>query len=131
MRRPKRVFVVQTVMKRGASSPDLVRKFDLTPAKEHGEFVYVLSPSASPFSPASLMREMSSKLQDITPDDSLLLIGSPVLIGMTVAIASRHCSRLHALQWNGLRRCYARVEMDFSVVDANRDSDWWKTWSET
>lgn len=108
-----RVFVVQNPHHRVDGR--LVPKFDLTPAEAHGELIFLLSPSARPFSPDHLIAELRTKLTDFCDNDSLLLIGNPVLIGLAVAIASRaNKNRIGVLQWSGQERRYVRIDAHLS-----------------
>lgn len=105
-----RVFVVQRQQKRDLESGELVDRFDLSPAEDYGELVFLLEPSALPFRPRPVIAELHAKLCDLTADDYVLLIGNPCLIGWTVAVASRYCDRLKLLQWNSHRGSYLVVE---------------------
>lgn len=110
------VFVVQEQHRFDHSIGRLVPKFDLSPAEQHGRLVYLLSPTASPFSlgsvdtPGTVLAELMDKLQQFGDDDHLLLIGNPVLIGVATAIAA-DCNdgRVRLLQWSGKDRRYISV----------------------
>lgn len=107
------VFVIQSQMRFDHILGRLVPKFDVTPAQKHGKLSYLLSPSAAPFSPNSVIAELTHKLARYNPDvDSLLLIGNPCLIGFAVAIAADRSEdgHLRLLQWSGKDRAYALVE---------------------
>lgn len=107
-----RVFVVQKTMRWDKDKGELIPKFDLTPAEQHGRIEYLLSPTASPFRPESLMDELHEKLRTITEDDCLLLVGSPVLIGMAVAIAADYTDgNVRVLQWNGKQGEYVAINI--------------------
>lgn len=107
-----RVFVVQKTMRWDGTKGELVPKFDVSPAQEYGEIVYLLSPTASPFRPDSLLGELHEKLKDFTPDDYLLLIGSPVIIGLAVAIAADYTDgEVKVLQWSGKAGKYLPIEV--------------------
>lgn len=89
----------------------LEAKFDLSPAKEFGELVFLLGNGATPFSSEAPIAELSSKLADYSDDDYLLLIGNPCLIGFTVAIAAdANNGRVRLLQWSGKEQRYLKVE---------------------
>lgn len=89
----------------------LVPKYDLSPAAEHGELVYLLGPNASPFSPHTVLPELTRKLDDYTDKDFLLLIGNPCLIGYAVALAAdaSPSGTVSLLQWSGKDRRYIPV----------------------
>ena len=107
------VYVVQNQQQLNDRSGSLQPKFDLSSAAKFGEFVYLLSPTARPFSPAHVIGQLREKLKDYKNEDYLLLIGNPCLIGFTVAIAA-HFNRgiVRVLQWDGRKREYVCVEAD-------------------
>lgn len=107
-----RVFVIQNQHRWNAGVEKFEPKFDLSPAEEFGELVYLLSPTASPFNPDPLIKELRNKLYDFGPDDYLLLIGNPVLIGLSVSIASLCCDSVSLLQWSGKDRRYIKISVD-------------------
>lgn len=107
-----RVFVVQNQHFFDRTKGQYVPKFDMTPAEEFGRLVYLLSPTASPFRPESIIEELRIKLHDFGPGDHLLLVGNPVLIGLATAIAaSMNRGRVSLLQWSGKKeQRYIAVE---------------------
>lgn len=108
-----RVFVVQQTMRLDRNTNQLVPKFDLSAAEKFGEIVYLLSPSASPFNPDTILPELHEKLKDITPEDHLLLLGNPALIGMVCSIAADYTQgELRMLQWSGRRGDYIPVHAE-------------------
>lgn len=109
-----RVFVVQKQL-RMDDQGQLVPKFDLSTAEQYGDIIYLLSPTASPFNPASIVPELNEKLEDFNSGDSLLLVGNPCLIGWSTAIAaSQNDGFVRLLQWSGQSRSYIVVEADLS-----------------
>lgn len=106
-----RVFVVQKQMRWDQSKGELVPKFDLTKAEKFGEVVYLLSPTAGPFNPAPIIKELKTKLSTIQPTDFLLLIGNPCLIGWATAIAVQYTGgRVNLLQWSGKEQSYLPIQ---------------------
>ena len=107
------VYVVQRQQRWDPQAQKLVDKFDLSPAEEHGDLRFLLSPSASPFKAEGIVRELQQQLQDFDCNsDCLLLIGNPVLIGLAVAVAAERSSeRLGLLQWHGREGRYLRVSV--------------------
>lgn len=104
------VFILQNQMQRDWDTNELRPKFDFEPAREYGELVYLLSPTASPFNSAPLVEELQRKLACYDGElDYLLLVGNPVLIGLTVAIAARVSPRLQMLQYSGRQKRYISV----------------------
>ncbi len=107
------VYVVQNQQQLSDQSGSLQPKFDFSSAAKFGEFVYLLSPTARPFSPKHVIGQLHEKLSAFTSTDYLLLIGNPCLIGFTVAIAAKYNKgRVRVLQWDGRRREYVCVEAD-------------------
>lgn len=113
-----RVFVVQKTMRWDRDKGDLVPKFDVSPASEYGTVDYLLSPTASPFRPQALLGELHDKLKTFGPDDHLLLIGNPVLIGMAVAIAADYTyGEVNVLQWSGKAGKYLPIAISGLFAD--------------
>ncbi|MDX9698658.1 MAG: hypothetical protein RBT55_03710 [Rhodocyclaceae bacterium] len=105
-----RVFVVQNQHRWNRDNQRFEPKFDLSPAEEFGELVYLLSPTAAPFRPEPVIEELRAKLADFGPDDHLLLVGNPVLIGFAVALAAQsNGGDVSLLQWSGKDQRYINV----------------------
>jgi len=121
-----RVFVVQQQHHWSEDEQRLVPKFDLSPAREHGELVYLLSPSAGPWNLESVTQEMMEKLRGYGDADSLLLVGNPCLIGIACVIAAAvNRGRWRMLQWSGKEGRYLVVSPDLggSKTDPSRGTD--------
>lgn len=110
-----RVFAVQETTRWDHINQRMVPKHDLRPAEKFGELVMLLSPTAKPRDP-SVIIELHRKLSDMEPQDYLLLVGNPVLIGLATAVAAdvRH-GRLQLLQWS--RGQYMPVEVEIFPED--------------
>lgn len=105
-----RVFVVQNQHRWNSGAGQFEPKFDLSPATEYGRLEYLLSPTASPFHPDDPIEELHSKLKDFGPNDHLLLIGNPILIGLSVSVASYYNKgAISMLQWSGKDNRYIQV----------------------
>lgn len=115
-----KVFVVQEQMRLDRSDNKLKPRFPLIArANSFGEIVYLLSPSAGPWRPESVLRDLRRSLKDFSNDDYLLLIGNPVLIGLTVAVAAEvNGGFVRMLQWNGVEGNYRCVEADLKKMAA-------------
>lgn len=108
-----RVFVVQNQHRWDREEEQFVPKFDLTPAEEFGELVYLLSPTAAPFRPGKIVEELQTKLASFGPNDHLLLVGNPVLIGFSVALAAySNQGSVSLLQWSGKDQRYVNVKAE-------------------
>ena len=105
------VYVVQKQMKFDQEKGELVERFpSIHKAERFGEIDYLLSPSASPFSPALVVGDLHEKLKHFSDDDHLLLIGNPALIGMAVSVACHYNSgRVRFLQWSGKHFDYTEI----------------------
>lgn len=111
-----RVFVVQNQHKWDEFEQKFVPKFDLSKAEEYGELVYLLSPRAAPFRPEPLITELHEKLSTFSDEDSILLVGNPVLIGATTSIAAHYNGgRVNMLQWSGIEQRYQKLFVDFRL----------------
>ena len=106
------VYVVQNQMRFDHGKGKLVPRFDLSSAEQYGEISFLLSPSASPFNPDSVLTEMSERLQGFTSDDHLLLVGNPVLIGLASALAADIAGTVQFLQWHGKDQKYITVKAE-------------------
>lgn len=106
-----KVYVVQHQMRWDDEKKDLVPKFDLHPAGKFGELSFLLSPTAGPFNARSIIAELKEKLAKYTPDDYLLLVGNPCLIGWVVALAAKVTGgRIKLLQWSGKDGGYIEIK---------------------
>lgn len=105
------VYVVQCQHRFDKDLQKLVPVYDLSPAKEYGDLVELLGRGASPFGPESVLKQLHRMLQHYGPEDYLLLIGNPVLIGWAVAIAAHYCTgKVTCLQWSGKEKAYLPIE---------------------
>lgn len=110
---PPKVFIVQKQQRWDDTKNELVPKFDIEPAKKFGEIIYLLSPTAGPWNSGSIIAELKQKLSEYTPNDFLLLIGNPCIIGWTVALASQRTGgKIKLLQWSGKDRTYLAIPCD-------------------
>ena len=110
------VYVVQNTMRADSQTGELVPKFDLSPARRHGELRYLLSPSAGPWTPEAVLPELARKLDGYRPEDFLLLVGSPILIGWAVALAAQASGGVvQCLQWSGSSQGYRAVRADLDI----------------
>lgn len=103
------VYVIQKQQRFCHEQGMLVDRFDLTTAEQYGKIEYLLSPQASPFKPDRVIDELETQLQDFGPDDFLLLVGNPVLIGLSTAIAADRSPDINFLQWSGTEQRYICV----------------------
>lgn len=114
------VYVVQDQRRYNRETGDYESAFDLSPAEEYGELSYLLTPTAAPWNPDSVLPELWSALGQFGDQDHLLLIGNPVLIGWATAIAAdANEGQVSLLQWHGRERRYIPVSAQvFDVAPA-------------
>lgn len=124
-----RVFAVQQPTGRGgpgARGP-VVPSMDLTPAETFGRLVFLLDSSHNPFrDPVHTAREIERRLGEeaFAAGDMLLLVGSPILIGLVTTLACAHAGgRLRFLQWARADEEYRLVEVDLGVALRPRPHD--------
>lgn len=102
---------MQNQFKRG------VPKFNLAPAEEFGKLIYLLNHNAQPFHSAEVVDALHFGLRDYQPDDMLLLLGNPILIGWTMAIAAHYSGGiLTTLQWDREMQKYLVVRGDLKTA---------------
>ncbi len=105
------VYVIQKQMKLDQESGDLVPRFpSIDRAEKFGKMEFLLSPSASPFSAASVLGDLHTRLRGFSDNDHLLLIGNPALIGMATSVAAFYNEgRVRLLQWSGRHSAYTEI----------------------
>lgn len=106
-----KVYVVQKQMRFDHDEGEFVPRFNLDSAKQYGDLEYLLSPTASPFNPDSIIPELHDKLYNFKSTDYLLLLGNPCLIGFVCTIATYYSDGdLRLLQWHGREQKYILIE---------------------
>lgn len=112
------VYVVQDHRRYNRDTGEYESVHDLSPAEEFGEVKYLLTPTAAPWSPETVMPELWTGLREFSDSDYLLLTGNPVLIGWATAIAAdTNDGRVNLLQWHGRERRYIPVSSQVFEVD--------------
>lgn len=103
-----RVFVVSEPLRWDEEQRAWVRSRDLSPAREHGELVFLLPPgNEGPADPAVAIATLTEKLAGFTVRDYLLPIGHPLYLAWAAAIAARAAGgRLRLLHWRPRERRY-------------------------
>lgn len=113
------VYVVQDHRRYDKLTGQYVSAHDLSPAEEFGELRYLLSPTAAPWNPVSILNDLWDGLKDYGDMDHLLMVGNPVLCGLATAVAANiNDGRVRFLQWNGRQYRYTAVEAQIFDVDA-------------
>lgn len=105
------VYVVQQQMRFDQDTKELVPRFtSIDKALRWGNIEFILSPSAHPFNPDTVLGDIHEKLSGFNDDDHLLLIGNPALIGMSTSIAAYYNDgKVKFLQWSGRHGEYTEI----------------------
>lgn len=107
------VYVVQNPHHWNAQTQQLEPRFDLKPAEKYGDLVFLLGAKAAPFNSDPVIEDLNEGLAWIQPEDYLLLIGNPALIGFAAAIAAQKLGgKLRMLQWSGKDQSYTEIKGD-------------------
>lgn len=116
------VYVVQDHRRYDKETGCFVPVHDLTPAQEYGELRYLLTPTAAPWHPTSVLPDLWAGLKDFSDEDFLLLTGNPILIGWATAVAADfNEGRVKLLQWHGREQRYIPVESQVFQIDTDAD----------
>lgn len=112
------VYVVQDHQRYNRDTGEYESVHDLAPAEEYGPIRYLLTPTAAPWAPDTILDELREGLRDFGPEDYLLLNGNPILIGLATAVAADTASgAVNFLQWHGRERRYTPVTAQVFEVD--------------
>ena len=94
-----KVYVLIDQKQRDRLTGEMVSKFDFSSAERYGELIFLLASNASPRDPDA-NGELANGLAEITDDDYILPVGSPVLILLAGAYAAlADVTRLNILEW--------------------------------
>ena len=104
------VYVVQEIAGTRFNSP----KINITGALEYGDFKFLLPElSQLMWSPGPLIFQLRKLLKDYTPDDYLLLVGDPAIIGVACSIVSDITNGKYKLiKWDRQERKYYPIEIN-------------------
>ena len=117
------VYVVQEIAGTRFNSP----KINITGALEYGDFKFLLPElSQLMWSPGPLIFQLRKLLKDYTPDDYLLLVGDPAIIGVACSIVSDITNgKYNLLKWDKQERKYYPIEIN--LYEKGEINDWfWK-----
>lgn len=113
-----RVFIVQETLRRVfRNSEDKVGELkpvlDLRPAAVYGELVVLFSGGNPALTAAPSVMRLRQMLKDYGPNDYLLPVGSPTLIGWATAIAAdNNRGQVKMLVWDRETRAYIISEVE-------------------
>ena len=104
------VYVVQEIAGTRFNSP----KINITGALEYGDFNFLLPElSQLMWSPGPLIFQLRKLLKNYTPDDYLLLVGDPAIIGVACSIVSDITNgKYKVIKWDRQERKYYPIEIN-------------------
>lgn len=114
-----RVFVVQRPAYYDHGRRGWVNKYDLTPAREHGELIFLLRPGNIYRDKLNAaIKHLKEVLADYGDGDHILAVGDPVAIAATVMVASgMNGGRVSLLKFDRMDNKYDAYEIDASHND--------------
>ena len=104
------VYVLQEIAGTRYGNP----KINIVGAAEYGEIKFLLPElSQIMWSPGPLIYKLRSLLKNYTPDDFLLLVGDPAIIGVACSIVSDITNgRYKLIKWDKQERKYYPIEIN-------------------
>ena len=104
------VYVLQEIPGTRFGNP----KFNIVGASEYGEIKFLLPElSQIMWSPGPLIFKLRKLLKDYTPNDYLLLVGDPSIIGVACSIVSDNTNGKYKLiKWDKQERRYYPIEIN-------------------
>ncbi len=109
-----RVFVVQRPAYYDRVKRGWVNKYDLSPAREYGDLVFLLRPgNIYKDKLEAAMEQLNEALADCDREDHLLAVGDPVAIAAAVLVmASRTGGYVSLLKWDRMVERYEPYSID-------------------
>ena len=104
------VYVLQEIAGTRYGNP----KINIVGAAEYGKIKFLLPElSQIMWSPGPLIFELRKKLKNYTPDDYLLLVGDPAIIGVACSIVSDITNgKYNLLKWDRQERRYYPININ-------------------
>lgn len=95
-----RVFVIIDQKHKDRITGEFVSRFDFSSAAEYGELIFLLASNAIARDP-QVNADLAEALDDVTDDDYILPVGSPLLILLTGLYAgmNEELTKLNILEW--------------------------------
>lgn len=99
-----RVFITQlpSRMEGGGWVPTV----DVTPAKEHGDLLFMIPPGMNQPTGQGTIEQLRSKLRDFGAEDFLLPMGDPILMVAASAMLGARGEMFKVLKWDRQTRRY-------------------------
>jgi hypothetical protein len=110
------VYVVQQPAYYDKTRRGWVNKYDLSPAADHGELVFLLRPSNVPKDKLPSMVELlESSMASFSVYDHILPVGDPVAIAAAIMVASSKTNGVVSLlKWDRFDGAYEPYVVDIS-----------------
>ena len=104
------VYVIQEIPGTKVGNP----KINIMGAAKFGKFKFLLPElSQLMWSPGPLIFELRKKLKNYTPEDYLLLVGDPAIIGVACSIVSDITNgKYKFIKWDRQERRYYPIEIN-------------------
>lgn len=115
-----RVFIPQLPSRFDSKIKAWVPTVDVDHAKEFGDIVVMLPPEASRLETPQIISLLRNALKDYGPDDYVLAMGDPAIIGIVAAIADRASSPLRMLRWDKVTRKYQLMSIDLDEGETDK-----------
>lgn len=95
-----KVYIIVDQQHRDRATGEMTSRFDFSSAERYGELVFMLPANTSARDPEA-NEELADQLTELTNDDYILPVGSPVLILLVGAYASlnQNIDKLNILEW--------------------------------
>lgn len=109
-----RVYVTQRPARYSQERRGWVNKYDLSPAKEFGDLVYLLPPrNVYTDGLMEAIGKIKAQLKHYTPSDHIMALGDPLVIAVTVMIAaSKTNGVVSLLKWDRIENRYRAFLID-------------------
>lgn len=109
-----RVYVTQRPARFSQERGGWVNKYDLSPAREFGDLVYLLPPrNIYNDGLGQAIAKIKTQLKHYTPNDHIMALGDPLVIAVTVMIAaSKTNGVVSLLKWDRIENRYRAFLID-------------------
>ena len=108
-----RVFIVQDQLSRDQRTGETRRRFpQVDTLQPLGDIVYVIDQRVNSFDTAKAQEDIRDRLEDITEDDYIVLIGTTLLCSLALAYASHMLDgNVRILQWSTRESKYLEMNL--------------------
>lgn len=105
-----KVFITQlpSRLEQGSWVPTV----DVSPAKEHGELVFLVPPGLNAPTMDGVVDQLRRKLATFSDGDALLPLGDPILMATACAILGARQQTFRVLKWDRPSRRYYAFSID-------------------